>query len=141
MIVSVARLSLLAAGFGLATGPAAAQTSADEGARVFLEACAGCHGADARGNGPTAALLSVPVPDLTLFASRDDGRFDAERMVRIIDGRDGLTAHGGPMPMFGGLLAGPSVLLDASDGSPFTTTEPILGIVLWLESVQREPDP
>lgn len=141
MIGTPATLPLVAAALVLAAAPAPAESTAAEGARVFLEACAGCHGADARGGGPTAALLTVKVPDLTLFASRNDGRFDAVHMVRIIDGRDGLTAHGGPMPMYGGLLAGPPALLDAPDGSPLGTTEPILSTVLWLETLQRDEEP
>ena len=80
----------------------------------------------------------VDVPDLTLIAARNDGDFDAARIVQLIDGRDGLAAHGGPMPMFGGLLTGPSVVLDAKDGSPVSTTAPILELVRWLETLQRE---
>ncbi|NDR56035.1 cytochrome c [Pseudoruegeria sp. M32A2M] len=114
-----------------------ADDALDDGARVFQQACAGCHGAEARGDGPTAALLSVPVPDLTLFARDQDGMFDAARMVRLIDGQEGLAAHGGPMPMFGGLLTGPSEVIDAWDGSPVLTTKPILSIVRWLETQQR----
>ncbi len=108
------------------------------GYRSYMDACAGCHGSEARGDGPTAALLTVPVPDLTRFAARNDGAFDVAAVVRLIDGRSGLTAHGGPMPMFGGLLTGKSVVIDAADGSPLATTEPILALVQWLESRQEE---
>lgn len=108
------------------------------GRQVFLEACAGCHGSEALGDGPTASLLSVEVPDLTRFAARNDGEFDAVLMVQIVDGREGLAAHGGPMPMFGGLLTGPSVLLDGPAGDPVSTSEPILRVVQWLETVQQE---
>ncbi len=109
-----------------------------EGERYFRDACAGCHGAQARGDGPTAALLSVPVPDLSALAAQNDGVFDTPRVIRLIDGRDGLAAHGGPMPMFGGLLTGPSVVVDAPDGSPISTTAPILAIVGWLETLQED---
>ncbi|MFD0980886.1 c-type cytochrome [Tropicimonas aquimaris] len=102
----------------------------------YVDACLGCHGADARGNGPNAGLLTATVPDLTTFAQRNDGVFDAARVVRLIDGREGLAAHGGPMPMFGGLLAGASVVIDGPQGSPVTTTRPILEIAEWLETVQ-----
>ena len=109
-----------------------------DGARIFQEACAGCHGMAAQGDGPTAALLTVDVPDLTRIAWRNDGVFDAARVVRLIDGREGLAAHGGPMPLFGGLLTGPSAVLDGPEGTPVTTTEPILAIVRWLETQQVE---
>ena len=111
--------------------------AAGDGAALFREACAACHGMDARGGGPTAALLTVEVPDLTLIAARDGG-FDPARVVRLIDGREGLAAHGGPMPLFGGLLTGPAVALDGPEGSAVTTTAPILAIVRWLETVQQE---
>lgn len=115
-----------------------AHASAQTGPQAYQEACQGCHGEAARGDGPKAALLSEPVPDLTRFAARNDGIFDRARMVRLIDGREGLSAHGGPMPMFGGLLTGPSAVLDGPDGSPVTTTEPILAIVDYLESIQED---
>jgi mono/diheme cytochrome c family protein len=111
--------------------------SEESGQAVFAEACASCHGASAKGDGPHAAMLSVPVPDLTTFARRNDGDFDKARVVRLIDGREGLAAHGGPMPMFGGLLTGPSVVIDGPGGSPVTTTAPILAIVEWLASEQE----
>ncbi|SFC89794.1 c-type cytochrome [Tropicimonas isoalkanivorans] len=125
---------VLCAALQPATGLAGSE---DAGQAVFAEACASCHGANAKGNGPHAAMLSVPVPDLTSFARRNDGDFDRARVVRLIDGREGLAAHGGPMPMFGGLLTGPSVVIDGPGGSPVTTTAPILAIVDWLASVQE----
>jgi mono/diheme cytochrome c family protein len=111
---------------------------AEEGRALFEEACAACHGAAARGDGPTAALLEVPVPDLTRIAWRSGGVFDPGRVVRLIDGRQGLAAHGGPMPMFGGLLTGPAAVVEARDGAPVETTEPIRAIVRWLETQQTE---
>ena len=133
------RIFLPASLFAAALCQAVAAQEAVEGAeRTYLEACAGCHGPEAHGDGPTAALLTVDVPDLTLIAARNDGDFDAARIVQLIDGRDGLAAHGGPMPMFGGLLTGPSVVLDAKDGSPVSTSAPILELVHWLETLQRE---
>lgn len=111
----------------------------EAGQAAFMEACAGCHGGDARGGGPTAPLLTVDVPDLTLLAARADGGYDIARVIRLIDGRAGIAAHGGPMPLFGGLLTGPSAVVDGPDGSPVATTEPILAIARWLETVQEDP--
>ncbi len=134
----LSKVSLLCATAWLLTAVSStAQGTAEDGAVVFQQACAGCHGAEAHGDGPTAALLSVPVPDLTGIARRNDGIFDPVRIVEIIDGREGLAAHGGPMPMFGGLLTGKSVVIDAWDGSPVSTTEAILSVVRWLETQQQ----
>ena len=108
------------------------------GWQVYLEACAGCHGETGQGEGAKAALLTGPVPDLTLLAQRNGGTFDTVRAIHLIDGRAGLAAHNGPMPMFGGLLIGDAAVVDAVDGSPVATTVPILSVVHWLESIQVE---
>jgi mono/diheme cytochrome c family protein len=134
------RAAALAAALA-AAAPAGAEeppTGPEAGRAVFLEACAGCHGAGARGDGPTAALLTVDVPDLTRFAARNGGAYDIGRVIRTVDGRVGLAAHGGPMPMFGGLLTGPSAVVDGPDGTPLTTTAPILAVARWLETVQED---
>jgi mono/diheme cytochrome c family protein len=130
----------------LALAPAAAMaqegagpTGAEAGRAAFMQACAGCHGGDAKGGGPTAQLLTVDVPDLTRIAARSDAGFDLARVIRLIDGRAGIAAHGGPMPLFGGLLTGPSAVVDGPDGSPVATTEPILAIARWLGTVQEDP--
>ena len=131
--------AVLAAGMPTLALPALADAAPDlaEGQAVYQEACAGCHGPEGHGDGDSAALLSGPVADLTRYAARNGGRFDAVRMIWLIDGREGLAAHGGPMPMFGGLLAGPAVVIDAPDGSPVATTAPILAVVRWLETIQE----
>ncbi|PRY26139.1 cytochrome c [Aliiruegeria haliotis] len=116
--------------------PSLALADVELGRETFLDACADCHGVDAKGGGPKAALLSVKVPDLTTYAARNGGDFDAVRMIHLVDGRAGLSAHGGPMPMFGGLLAGPSAVIDGPDGTPVSTTEPIMSITEWLKTVQ-----
>jgi mono/diheme cytochrome c family protein len=117
--------------------PTGDPTGPEAGRAAFLEACAGCHGREAGGDGPTAELLTVEVPDLTRFAARNAGTYDIVRVIQTVDGRQGLAAHGGPMPMFGGLLTGPAAVVDGPDGAPVATTEPILAIARWLETVQE----
>jgi mono/diheme cytochrome c family protein len=51
-----------------------------DGATLYDAYCATCHGRSAKGNGPAAALLEVPVPDLTLIVVRD-GRFDERHVM------------------------------------------------------------
>ena len=112
--------------------------SAEDGGALFQDHCAACHGADALGNGPMAPVLTIFPPDLTGLSARAGGEFPAADVVRWVDGRDTIPAHGGPMPLFGPLLEGESAVLDAPDGSPIFTTSAILAIVEWLESVQAE---
>ncbi|PWC85809.1 cytochrome C [Azospirillum sp. TSH100] len=44
--------------------------NADNGERLFVERCAMCHGADAKGSGPLAHKSDPPTPDLTTPAFR-----------------------------------------------------------------------
>ena len=43
---------------------------ADNGEKLFVERCAMCHGADAKGSGPLAHKSNPPTPDLTTAAFR-----------------------------------------------------------------------
>ncbi len=107
------------------------------GQQLFEQHCATCHGALARGDGPMAEILSVPVPDLTVLAAGNDGIFPILGVIAVIDGRTRLQGHGGPMPIFGPILGGGSGVLDGPDGSIVQTRGDILAIARWLESLQR----
>jgi mono/diheme cytochrome c family protein len=60
----------------------------------FLRACASCHGVGGRGDGPVAAALRPPPPDLTSLAARAGGRFPRERVIAVLSGDVALSAHG-----------------------------------------------
>ena len=66
----------------------------EEGEQLYLRACASCHGTDARGAGPVAPHLRVPVPDLTTLAARRGGEFPRANVIDVIVGRQELPAHG-----------------------------------------------
>lgn len=106
------------------------------GRDTFTGACATCHGAAARGNGPMAGLISIPVPDLTRIAARNGGEFPWLKVVHMIDGRTGLRGHGGPMPLFGALFAGDTTAADAPDGSPVITSARVLALTDYLAAIQ-----
>lgn len=73
----------------------------DVGNQLFRTYCGACHGSDARGAGPAAETLRTTPPDLTGFASRNGGTFPAQRVRRIVEGRD-VAAHGSrDMPVWG----------------------------------------
>ncbi len=118
------------------SAPAAAQDAPD-GRQLYVNACAGCHGAEGIGDGPVAELLSLPVPDLTRLASRNDGEFPRLEVIHVIDGRTGIRAHGGPMPVFGALITGQPGIEDAPDGSPVFADRRILALTDYLESIQQ----
>lgn len=107
----------------------------ERGQRQFRASCAGCHGADAQGNGPIAPLLTVAVPDLTRIASRHGGVFPADDIFRIVDGQADLSAHGPRhMPVWGYEFFG-----DAPDDEQAhrQATAKIERVVSYLRSIQR----
>jgi mono/diheme cytochrome c family protein len=76
--------------------------SAKRGAATFRSFCAPCHGTSARGDGPMAESLRYAPADLTKIARRNGGRFQADKVAKIIDGREQVKGHGGTdMPIWG----------------------------------------
>lgn len=116
---------------------AAAEPDAAAGREVFLEFCAVCHGTEARGDGPMVELLTVMPPDLTRLAAENGGVFPMIRVVRQIDGRDPLLAHGGEMPLFGARFGLPDSSLTAETGQPIVTAGPIADVATYLMSIQE----
>lgn len=93
---------VLIAGFALATTPQGSKAGDDAGQAEFVRYCSSCHGMDADGTGPVAETLKKPPPDLRLIAARRDGVFPQAAVMRIIDGRDPVIAHGlREMPVWG----------------------------------------
>lgn len=79
-----------------------ADYATSSGQELYARFCSSCHGAQGHGDGPVAAAFTVEVPDLTLIARRAGGVFPRDRIVRIVDGRSVLGAHGSrTMPVWG----------------------------------------
>jgi mono/diheme cytochrome c family protein len=74
-----------------------------QGDQLYKAYCASCHGLAGKGNGPMAAWLKVPPPDLTRIAARNDGKFPLARVDRIISGEETLASGHGTrlMPVWG----------------------------------------
>jgi mono/diheme cytochrome c family protein len=73
-----------------------------DGAGLYVNHCAACHGARGEGDGPIAMLLTVTVPNLRELKRRNGGTFPAETVKAYIDGRNAVTAHGNrTMPVWG----------------------------------------
>lgn len=130
------RTALLIASLAFATSAAA--DDPERGQRLFADHCATCHGLGAVGDGPMAAVLSVGPADLTALSAGNGGVFPLDRLVRRIDGTTEVLAHGGPMPIFGLVLEGPSDVILAPDGSEIIASEAIVDIAAWLETIQKE---
>jgi mono/diheme cytochrome c family protein len=73
-----------------------------KGPDLFRAHCAACHGEDATGHGPLATLLKTRVPDLTVLAKNNGGKFPSALVRQIISGEDVLASHGPrEMPIWG----------------------------------------
>src|SRR5690349_863004 len=99
-------LVLLAACCIWTSSASAADYVAMSGQDLYRRFCASCHGIEGRGDGPVAASLRVQVPDLTQTARRLNTADGRNQLVRIIDGRYIIGAHGTRvMPVWGEALA------------------------------------
>lgn len=105
-----------------------------EGAILFAENCAACHGADATG-GKVLANGQRP-PDLTRLAVRHDGTFPRARVLSQIDGYGRGKLPVDAMPHFGDLLAGELVPVEV-EGTLTPTPRPLAALMVYLESIQR----
>jgi mono/diheme cytochrome c family protein len=73
-----------------------------EGPDLFRAYCASCHGVTGKGAGPAAPALKAKVPDLTLLAKTNRGKFPAVRVREVIMGDEVMLAHGSrEMPVWG----------------------------------------
>ena len=134
----VPALALIALGTGAAAEDIVGRPGdVVEGGGIFAAYCATCHGDGARGDGRMGTVLTVLPPDLTTLAADNGGVFPVTRVVRQIDGRDPMLAHGGTMPLFGDFFEGEGAAIAAETGQPILTSRPIADVAAWLESVQE----
>jgi mono/diheme cytochrome c family protein len=116
----------------------------DFGRREYLNKCAACHGASARGDGGVAGALRVPPTDLTTLSKRNGGVFPHDRVYRVIDGRESVQAHGTrDMPVWGNVLSA-----EGSGATKFNSDVPvdmgvevrirILSLVDYLNRIQTK---
>jgi mono/diheme cytochrome c family protein len=117
------------------TGATQAQDAA-EGAGLYANFCSMCHGVDGRGQGVMTEVLTVAPPDLTALGRGEE--FPTLRVVRQIDGRDPLLAHGGEMPLFGLWFEGDGadVAVAGPGGQPILVSRAIADLVAYLREIQ-----
>ena len=110
---------------------------AADGRALFMENCAVCHGADAKGNGELARGLAKPPRDLTLIQLRHKDVFPRAKVMSIVDGYTRLASDRPGMPEFGALLEGDLVPFDSGDGRQTPTPRKLVALVAYLESIQQ----
>ena len=99
-------LALAAAQAFCAFRGAFADDAAEADRALYVRYCAACHGAEGKGDGYVAPALATPPSDLTRLARASGNAFPLERVLRTIDGRDTIRAHGrGDMPVWGEVFA------------------------------------
>jgi mono/diheme cytochrome c family protein len=105
------------------------------GAELYKSYCASCHGVVARGGGPAAPALITPPTDLTRIAAQNGGVFPESSVVKAIDGRFDLPAHGSrEMPVWGIALAEEIPYFAAGDE---VARGRIASLVEYLKSLQE----
>ena len=110
---TLAGLAAVALGLALAAGAALASDntplySTAVGKATYATYCSSCHGVDLRGKGEIAATLASKPTDLTRLATENEGVFPVERLMKTVDGRDDVAAHGSrEMPVWGELFLWP----------------------------------
>jgi mono/diheme cytochrome c family protein len=101
------------------------------GGEIFKSYCATCHGTDAKGNGPMAAVLKVPPPDLTTLSRRNNGRFPADHVATVLKNGVDVPAHGtAEMPIWGSTFA--------DIKTHRVVTMRVTDMIRYLESIQAK---
>jgi hypothetical protein len=119
-------------------GLAQEQEVIEVGKREFQHSCATCHGATAKGDGPSASTLNVKPADLTRLSKKHGGVFLFWRVYEKINGRDEdvIRGHGTrEMPIWGERF---HFERDASEERQAGVRGRILSLVFYLQSIQEK---
>ncbi|MEP4991981.1 MAG: cytochrome c [Paracoccaceae bacterium] len=107
-----------------------------DGAAFFAQNCTSCHGADARGAGPSARALKDTPTDLTKLSAENGGTFPEARALAYIYG-DPVDSHlARVMPQFGDEMALDLVPVEI-EGILTPTPRELAGLLFYLESIQQ----
>jgi len=80
----------------------AKMTKSNDGAQMYTEYCAVCHGKDGKGNGPAATALKAKPADLTQLGKQHGGEISAKDFEDKVTGKMMTPAHGAQdMPIWG----------------------------------------
>ena len=133
MLMAVVSFIMLGATFASAQE----QEVIDAGKREFQRSCASCHGADARGNGPVANVLSAKPADLTQMKKKHGGTFHFWQTYDTISGREeevAIRGHGTrEMPIWGDRFR---LEPGASEQYALGVRGRLLSLVHYLQSIQ-----
>jgi hypothetical protein len=101
-----------------------------------LRYCSACHGESGTGDGVVSQLMRPKPADLTQLAKQAGGKFPFYEVIRTIDGRETLRAHGNSdMPVWGEVFAGEEG--ESADRQEIARGKAVL-ITDYLESIQQK---
>lgn len=131
-------LVLLLASVPVTAVPQAQANSPDmanpkDGATIFKQDCAVCHGVSAHGDGPAAKDLKAQPPDLTRLAKRHGGTFPNGYVLDVLRNGVQAPAHGTvEMPVWGPMF-------DTMNHDIATQSKlRIINLVKYLKSIQEK---
>jgi mono/diheme cytochrome c family protein len=104
------------------------------GADLYKNHCAICHGLDARGHGPLAAAMKLVPADLTQIATKHGGEFPDAKIADIIRNGGALLGHGSRAMMPWGLYF-------SERHKPEVGRARIKALVAYIKSLQEKPQP
>lgn len=112
--------------------------SAAKGRVTYRVYCINCHGAEARGDGSLAELLTTVPADLTQLAKDNDGTYPTEKVREAIDGTERVKGHGlEEMPVWGDVFQVTSIEASGSDETAEErANRRIQELVAYLETLQ-----
>lgn len=122
---------------GAATAACVQTKEPINGQAAFMESCAACHGADARGAGDVGRTLDIVPPDLTVLAARNGGLFPRDAVMSTIDGLTRRPHFSADMPEFGAGDMGDTIIVENADGTGTPVPVRLLALADYLESLQR----
>lgn len=104
-----------------------------DGATIFKQDCAVCHGVSAHGDGPAAKDLKAQPPDLTKLAKRRGGTFPNGYVLDVLRNGVQAPAHGTvEMPVWGPMF-------DTMSHDNATQSKlRIISLVNYLKSIQEK---
>lgn len=107
------------------------------GRQLYADYCASCHGTDGKGAGVNTKDLRQKPADLTQLSAKNNGTFPQLRVMGKVygyrDGREGAS----PMPHFGALVEGPTVLVETAPGVMTPTPEKLVALAEYVESLGK----
>jgi mono/diheme cytochrome c family protein len=105
-----------------------------DGAKIYRDYCAGCHGKTGMGDGPAASVLNTKPPDLTALSERHGNKFPSDYLAKVLRFGVKTQAHGSEeMPTWGPLFG------EAGGGTPARVNQRIADLLSYLETVQKKP--